>query len=920
MRPTKVSVLSLGLCLVLMVFSSIRAESVAKDYKQGEFLIDTTITYGPAVDEQLGPSIAFDGTNYFVVWGDYELAAIFGTRVSQTGGVLDLPPIKIADAWTDWEDNRPHVAFGEDNYLVVWVDEDYGKICGARITPEGTLLDTTPITICSTSYEVFEPAVTFGTNNFLVVWSEDREDCNIYGARVTPTGIVLDSTPIPIATAPLDQDEPTVAFDGTNYFVVWTDEGDIYGARVSPEGLVLDTVAIPISTAPNRQGRPTATFGTANYFIAWEDSRNGFPYSDIYGARVSPTGSVLDSNGIAVSLYPEYKRDPALAFDGTNYFVVWEDTRGPGYHIYGTRVTTDGIVLDTNGIPICTTQVSNDQWLPALAFGDSNYFVAWTDERFDEDIYGSRVTPEGLALDPAGMLISFGANEQTSPQAAFDGTNYLVVWQDYRNGDMDIYGARLNSSGIILDPTPIPIATAPNDQRYPQVIFGGNYFFVIWEDYRNGNCDIYGTRISTDGVVLDTNGLPISVENYNQYSPKVVFGIDQYFVVWIDQRSHNYSDLYGARVDTSGSILDPYGIRISTTIGSSRFQVIFGGGNFGYFVVWEDTRTPYYYRIYGARISRSGYLLDPNGISIANVPSNQHDPQIVLGNGTYLVVWVDNRTGNDDIYGTRVTRLGGILDPEGIPIAASTNIQSSPKLVFGSNQYFVIWFDYQTYQIYGARLATNGVVIDTAGIRIASAELGLNLQLIFDSTYYAIVWDDYRNGWDNSDIYGARVDIFGQVLDTFSVVTQPGQQRYPVLVRGPENQVLVAYQGWTDTMVSRTYNAYRIWGRFLPAVGIEEKNLEPRLSILLSNSPNPFRKMTTIRYSISKLSNVSIKIYDIKGNVVRNLFNGTQKPGAYGLNWNGIDNSGKKLPAGIYILCLKTTEGVSKTEKLIILK
>ena len=60
---------------------------------------------------------------------------------------------------------------------------------------------------------------------------------------------------------------PDVAFDGTNYLVSWMDRRNgvwnIYGARVSPQGAVLDKNGIPISTAPDFQIYPALAFGQA---------------------------------------------------------------------------------------------------------------------------------------------------------------------------------------------------------------------------------------------------------------------------------------------------------------------------------------------------------------------------------------------------------------------------------------------------------------------------------------------------------------------------------------------------------------------------------------------------------------------------------------------------------------------------------
>src|SRR5215203_3118143 len=102
--------------------------------------------------------------------------------------------------------------------------------------------------------------------------------------------------------APGNQVTPALAFDGTKYLVAWHDRrsgNDIYGARVSLAGAVLDPGGIPISTAPNPKGRPALAFDGTNYLVAWEDGRLGPVH--IYAARVSSAGAVLDSGGIAIS-------------------------------------------------------------------------------------------------------------------------------------------------------------------------------------------------------------------------------------------------------------------------------------------------------------------------------------------------------------------------------------------------------------------------------------------------------------------------------------------------------------------------------------------------------------------------------------------------------------------------------------------
>src|SRR6188508_2724275 len=108
------------------------------------------------------------------------------------------------------------------------------------------------------------PAVAFDGVNYLVVWTDNREGVpKVYGARVSPDGTVLDLDGFGISAA--QGSEPTVAFDGTNYLVVWSDEASIVAARVDPGGMVLDPDGITISTRPNVQFQPTLAFDGTNY-------------------------------------------------------------------------------------------------------------------------------------------------------------------------------------------------------------------------------------------------------------------------------------------------------------------------------------------------------------------------------------------------------------------------------------------------------------------------------------------------------------------------------------------------------------------------------------------------------------------------------------------------------------------------------
>ena len=93
----------------------------------------------------------------------------------------------------------------------------------------------------------------------------------------------------------------------------------------------------------------------------------------------------------------------------------------------------------------------------------------------------------------------------------------------------------------------------------------------------------------------------------------------------------------------------------------------------------------------------------------------------------------------------------------------------------------------------------------------------------------------------------------------------------------------------------------------------------PEQFTLSQNYPNPFNPSTEIEYGLPKISSVQLSIYDILGRNVITLVDGIQDPGYKIIQWNGRDNMGKKMGAGMYFYSLKVGS-VIKTRKMIFLK
>ena len=99
----------------------------------------------------------------------------------------------------------------------------------------------------------------------------------------------------------------------------------------------------------------------------------------------------------------------------------------------------------------------------------------------------------------------------------------------------------------------------------------------------------------------------------------------------------------------------------------------------------------------------------------------------------------------------------------------------------------------------------------------------------------------------------------------------------------------------------------------------ENKNLISQKFILYDNYPNPFNPSTNISYSISNGEHVSINIFDVKGGKVIELFNNYRSAGIYSIDWNGQNERGVQVSAGVYLYSIEAGE-FRQTKKMILLK
>jgi tetratricopeptide (TPR) repeat protein len=98
-----------------------------------------------------------------------------------------------------------------------------------------------------------------------------------------------------------------------------------------------------------------------------------------------------------------------------------------------------------------------------------------------------------------------------------------------------------------------------------------------------------------------------------------------------------------------------------------------------------------------------------------------------------------------------------------------------------------------------------------------------------------------------------------------------------------------------------------------------EEDVIPSSTQLFSNYPNPFNPVTNICFDLSENSDVSLMIYNIKGQKVCKIHDGILEPGNYRYQWSGENNKGRQVASGVYFYRL-VSGNYTKTRKMLLLK
>ena len=315
-----------------------------------------------------------------------------------------------------------------------------------------------------------------------------------------------------------------------------------------------------------------------NYYFFWRDERTG--QSRIFAQKYDSNKTQIWPQDLSITtsnnqIYPRVSTD----IDGNSY-VAWQDDRNGNQDIYLDKFSNNGLPLWGGAKKVNTLAENIDQNLPAIAANTSTVYVAWQDDRDGSmDIFARRYDINGNQIwaNEIKMNTDSGSATQSYANVSIDNNNNLIIlWQDDRNGNNDIYAQKLDPDGNHLWADDLKINTnyVPSSQGFPAIAISGlGEIFFAWQDDRNGNNDIYAQKYDLAGNKIWANDIKINTDigNSDQKRPRLAYDFAGYAIfTWYDNRDGTY-DIFAAKFKDPGTITYlsniPLQIRGSKTIG-----------------------------------------------------------------------------------------------------------------------------------------------------------------------------------------------------------------------------------------------------------------------------------------------------------------------------------------------------------------
>jgi len=457
----------------------------------------------------------WDGTYYWISWGGPRLA-----RVTSSGQVLDPGGFAVAPAAQHFSAPR-FEGVPTGGVRLVYNDGSNGAafpkdVYTGRVSPDRVLSDETLVSRGAPAQ--LESDFAEGDGIHLIVFASRVSDGGrILAHRLDDTGIALDPEPIEVATGPIPGEgvptlgAPAAAWNGSVFMITWSDGLEIHHRRLLPDGTFLD--ATPKVVMDGRDP-DVAAVGQVFLVVGLDFLLDNPEWQATHSMRVDgATGANLDGQPNALGGFAIFARYPHVVSWNDRWLAVWQRNLSHDEPAAGTTaafVHADGTTPGLIEVPL--------GWRPDVAVSDDRaLFVAVTNTvaSATTDLRAQLMAADGSFVGST-FPISTAADKQLRPAVTWNGTEFVVAWEDKRNAAIyfdertDVYGCRVDATGNVLDPVGVPLAVEPEPELQPAFAsIGGTTLLAVSAFRPDSELAAYRVAIRTSGNA--STGVPDAI-------------------------------------------------------------------------------------------------------------------------------------------------------------------------------------------------------------------------------------------------------------------------------------------------------------------------------------------------------------------------------------------------------------------------
>ena len=500
---------------------------------------------------------------------------------------------------------------------------------------------------------------------------------------------------------------------------------------------------------------------------------------------------------------PRPKRHLRVLSSGQDgFWLIWEAYTGQNWTLVAQRFSWEGqplsLAQSLSTLPhtIHQANFTDDGYGGFFGIYESSHL-----QSAGKDLFLVRYNRHAQKVYEVPVCLEVG--DQQNPRLYKRGTELLIVWEDSRAQDWDIYYQRveIGSGKRLLKPEGAPLVVLPGPQHNPHLIldYFQNEAVVVWEDFRHIQPDIYYQRVSASGEALwEFGGRPL-VSNPHAQKHLIAYPQDfQYFwVAFLEDLPLQGTHPHLYYVKTDGTIYRQLMLRGANQVQATlRGLRTFPWGD-QLLITWQDnrdfTQKP---QGYLQCLSPDGKLLWPaDGLPLGlQSQGEQRITDITASGDTAWLLWQAHESDvEDDLFAQAFLLSGEKLFPkEPVAVCIADRVQSDARWLKYRGALYATWSDSRS-------LEETGFDLYYRSVWPLYPEVGWRSTPTFQSNAYYFAIDSQRvhHLWSE-----ASPEVY-QIFYGIGPLGQPGNprpvrptrkpQRFPAGLYAPDGTLYTAF-------------------------------------------------------------------------------------------------------------------------------